>query len=493
MSSARFPLGALVTEPPTFILSFIASHLPPWVAAKIPTILGVDIRDWVDIAHTHNYQPHRLAPFEGYYTRLITSNGATILLIFSTVREARSEHKPNLLHFSYIPSAINGNSRAQIISVYPTNLEFKGKWAPHENEITLTATDDHWNELGRYWVNSDGEGIFELKLPVEDGTIDVNVKVRSRKPWEGLAIDEDCPRDGNGPEGQFAALKCLLPLHWFVWSVHSTADLSIRKLTSGNDDPEILYEGEAKAHVEKNWGRSFPTGWVWIQSIVPTTLLQDSDVKEDEDLKTPPYIAFAGGQTLVIKAFLFGFSCPPLHGGSSNAPITWSFRPLYTMLFPLPFTGRFFSPFCKEEYNSLEGLYKFEVIDWTWKFGWRKVKLLCKGPPATSSSCDSTTTTSDYVRLPCPMSDGHDNEFAKETFDAIILVEAFQWKRTSVWDIFSITKFCNPTQWQKVASQEFKRTALEWGGNYWGGRTVEISWPKWLRKRGESGDSKKKS
>lgn len=131
------------------------------------------------------------------------------------------------------------------------------------------------------------------------------------------------------------------------------------------------------------------------------------------------------------------------------------------MLLPLPFShGRHASPFCRETYDSRAGLFALQITDWTWAAGWRRVVLTCHGPPGgLLASCDpKTTTTGAYIQLPCPMSGGHDNGFAKETFEAGVLVEAW------VWDWAQ-------GGWGRVAEQRFERAALEWGGEYWGGKS----------------------
>ena len=54
-----------------------------------------------------DFAPHPGAPFEGYYTRIVTATGSTIILIFSSVFSAAD--RPHLVHFSLLPSG--GNNR----------------------------------------------------------------------------------------------------------------------------------------------------------------------------------------------------------------------------------------------------------------------------------------------------------------------------------------------------------------------------------------------
>ena len=171
-----------------------------------------------------------------------------------------------------------------------------------------------------------------------------------------------------------------------------------------------------------------------------------------------------------MKAFLLGFDIPLISRDSIENSINWTFRPIFTMLLPVPWFGGYVSPFCREEYDSKNGIFKIQVLDWTWKDGWRKVVLTCRGPAAINSKCDNSTTTSDYLELPCPMSTGHDNHFAKETFEASILVEAYVRKKSLPGSPFGNKSL---GQWKLIATQGFEKGALEWGGQYWGTKSAE--------------------
>lgn len=65
---------------------------------------------------------------------------------------------------------------------------------------------------------------------------------------------------GEGPEGWLSKLP--LPLHWFVYSLRSPVlkyellDLRTNTSISGRN---------VVAHMEKNWGKSFPKAWIWAE------------------------------------------------------------------------------------------------------------------------------------------------------------------------------------------------------------------------------------
>ncbi|KAF8445505.1 hypothetical protein BGX38DRAFT_1260657 [Terfezia claveryi] len=453
-------LWSFISEPLAFLLCLGVHFLPACLANRATTVLAAI---GFDATQCHSYQPHVHSPFEGYYTRITTKNGATILLIFSTVRNVKKEHKPHLLHFSYIPPENHG--KALVFNVYPDNLVFKGRTGGKGAELELIAIDEHGQTIGTQVVSKDSTIDYQLTLPVDDGSIEVDIQLRKGEVWGGKGSTTGPEQN---PEGPLSALEYLLPLHWFVRSGSAEAEVNIEKILrqpTGEEEEEFVWQEQGRGHIEKNWGAGFPTGWVWIQSLVPIF----GNENEAQPQESPPYVALAGGSTLGLKAFLLGFDIPFISRNSTEKSINWTFRPIFTMLLPVPWFGHV-SPFCKEEYDSKSGIFKIQVIDWTWKDGWRKVVLTCSGPAAINSKCDKSITTYDYLELPCPLSTGHDNHLAKETFEASILVEAYVWKKSLPSYPFDKRSF---GQWELIATQGFEKGALEWGGQYWGTKSAE--------------------
>ncbi|KAF8474632.1 hypothetical protein BDZ91DRAFT_711379 [Kalaharituber pfeilii] len=471
-------LFSIVLEPFIFLLCVAKHFLPTWISNPVRKftirVLGRDPTIF------HEYQPHLKAAFEGYYTRITTSSGATIVVIFSTVRNVPKEQKPHLLHFSYLPSS--STEQALVFNIYPDKLTMDGNPSVQGTELELMAFNEAGKPIGAQTIGSDGTADFWLSLPVEDGALDIDIQLTKRSPWGGVNSTS------QSPEGLLAALESLLPLHWFVWSTGSEAEVNIDKVTrcsSGEEKVEHVLGERGHGHMEKNWGASFPTGWIWIESLNPSpppVTLVASQLIENSSTS---YVTLAGGSIMGLKAFFVGFESPVLFPTSTCRSINWTFRPLFTVLLPLIGLGIYVSPFCKEEYNALAGTYKLQVVDWTVRDGWRKLVLTCAGTPGLNSSCDGEST-SNYLQLPCPMNVGHGNSFAKETFEANVLVEAYVWKKYS-----ALMSLKNRGRWEKIVNQTFNRAALEWGGSYWGSKSSEIFRPNsaWLYEvlRGKGG------
>lgn len=233
-------LAALVTEPLYFLLSLspLSLFLPP----------------------TDHFAPHPNVPFEGYYTRIVTSTNSTILIILSSVWNAPT--KPHFVHFSHIPAGAAPDLR---IDLFPSTIhDISGTRHPNGfQEFTRMA-----GALG-YCHTAEHTQTYSLRLPDPDddrAVIEVDVTLTQRTPWHAN-------NPLSTPEGAFAALTRLLPLHWNVFSHRSTAHYSVRRNNT------IWASGTGTAHVEKNWGASFPHGWTWFVfffshiSIPPLSLL----------------------------------------------------------------------------------------------------------------------------------------------------------------------------------------------------------------------------
>ncbi|KAH8151942.1 uncharacterized protein LAJ45_03935 [Morchella importuna] len=375
-------LAALLTEPAHFLLS-----LTP-LSRLLPSI--------------DHFAPHPTAPFEGYYTRIVTPSHGSILLILSSVRQA--EDKPHYIHFSHIPSVSGPQDKALQIDVFSTITDVLGERKESGfQEFTRVVSDG----IG-YCRTAEGEQKYSLRLPDpesesgDESVVEVEVTITQRAPWiEGDVL--------STPEGAFSNLVHLLPLHWNVFSHKSMAEYTVKR------GGELWLQGTGIAHSEKNWGVSFPAGWTWIQGF--------SDHKDHAGTST---FSLAGGKILGQKAFLLGYRSPKY---------SISFAPP-TTLFPFSIP----TPFCYEQHNSKAGTLSLRADN---LMRTRRIVISVAGPANHER----------WVALNCPLSTGHGNKFAYETFEATLFVVISE--RRWPWQ-----------EWVQVETAQFTNAALEFGGDY---------------------------
>lgn len=373
------PLRSLLFEPLNFLLSF--TPLSRFLPKK------------------DHFAPHPNAPFEGYYTRILTTTGSTILLIFSSVFSAID--RPHYVHFSLLPR--NGSSQHRIVvDKFPKITDANGHKFPNSiHEFSRVAKGD--GVEGTYRICRD-EQRYRLELDtVEHGKLEVSIDLTDRKAW----IPDD---DVSTPEGVFSKLIFLLPLHWNVFSTASSASYSI----TANGQP--LESGTGIAHIEKNWGISFPRGWTWIQGF------SGSPVTGEARHKARSFV-MAGGKILGQKAFLLGYR-------SEN--IEWSFGPPFTLM---PFC--FQTPLMKEAFDSKRGVARYEVGAL-----WKKLVVEVQAPSDHEG----------WLGLHCPLADGHVNTYAYESFDGSVRVKAYE-------------RACS-LEWELVEETILDGAAVEFGGDY---------------------------
>jgi hypothetical protein len=112
-----------------------------------------------------------------------------------------------------------------------------------------------------WWSERNGGMRIEGDAALVDVTLPGGVRVAAnvsgpRVPWsEGARADRD------GPEGWLARTG-LLPCHYFVHSFGSPSSYALWRAGRARRPQR----GRALAHVERNYGDAFPTGWVWGQA-----------------------------------------------------------------------------------------------------------------------------------------------------------------------------------------------------------------------------------
>ncbi|KAG0641006.1 hypothetical protein HOY80DRAFT_883894 [Tuber brumale] len=354
-----------------------------------------------------HFAPHPTAPFEGYYTRILTPE-ATILLILSSVRKAT--HKPHYVHFSYLPHPSSPSKGENLrIDLFPTITDqLLPRTAGSNVQPFRRIVSDG---IGEYTITPEKQ-TYSLRLP---GGVEVDVQLMERTPWHR-------GEELSSPEGAFGELVHLLPIHWHVFSIDSRAEYHIR--IPGRAGQEEI-RGIGKAHIEKNWGVAFPSGWTWVQAFSPPRTPTPSKAIPSHD-DGAFKLSLAGGQTLFQKAYLLSYTSPTT---------TLRFKPPFSLL-PLTLS----TPFCSDEIDSRAGLFKISVANFT-----HKIVLAVKGPEMHRG----------WIGLHCPLSGGHGNVFAYESFEGVVEVCVFR-RGLGGWGY----------KWREVERKRMEGCALEFGGGY---------------------------
>ncbi|TFY51435.1 hypothetical protein EVJ58_g10568 [Rhodofomes roseus] len=242
------------------------------------------------------------------------------------------------------------------------------------DHLSISVQDVVPNEPVSFSVTAEGIGTMSVgpesvdySINVPDAKLSLNLHLSNQRTWSNL-------HSFLGPMGPLAPLSPYLPLNWHVQTVAS--DASARLTHAG-----LTHELTGKTHFEKNWGTSFPRGWIWCQAFGP-----------DSERRT--CLSFAGGEALPgVQAFLVGYRSPRFQ---------WDFRPPFT-------TGVFgFSPWMHVHHDSRAGVVELDVRTLS-----RRLRVVVRAPP------DS------FIGLPAPLREGHEPRFAFESFRATVWAELF--------------------------------------------------------------------
>lgn len=359
--------------------------------------LKVKLQTFVDdFRRQDHFAPHTNAGFEGYYSRTQLDDGSTLAIIFCWVTAATQ--RPNLVHVSYTPSPTSA-SRVDA---------FKHEFFPELVEATTCAPLDDGQQP--FSIRAPGIGTMLVSGDTAQYTIEpansdlrISLVLSQRTPWS--ASDPFA-----GPMGVFAAFSSFLPLNWRVHSTASKAAYSIS--VAGR-----TLHGTGVSHLEKNWGKAFPEGWIWSQSFAGTGENKTS-------------LCLAGGRVLPgVQAYLIGYRSPSLQ---------WDFRPPYAMML-----GSWFAPHIQVVHDSKTGMFGLSVETHD-----RKLMLRVDALPES------------FLGLAAPYADGHRPNYAFESFSGETWVQA--WGRKSLWQEWTLLEEgeCG------VLSDGTPCSALEFGGTF---------------------------
>ena len=201
--------------------------------------------------------------FEGWFLRLVDHDAAlTVSIVFGSLRR---RHRPSsisadpfdehLIVLTYNDGR-DGSERMSRVLLDGSTVRLTGGNSASSDLGAAPPGGPHlsWWSDAHGGMRVDGDAaVVELALP-RGVRIVANISA-SRVPWDVKRPNE------AGPEGWLARTS-LLPCHYFVHSFGSRASYALWR--GGAVRPALT--GSALTHVERNWGDSFPTGWVWAQA-----------------------------------------------------------------------------------------------------------------------------------------------------------------------------------------------------------------------------------
>lgn len=203
--------------------------------------------------------------FDGWYLRLVDHRQklSLALIVGAIGSEGQSgEPLPSwTASLAVLLIASGGETRAEQLLGGWANLTVGSPPQPVRTEpaYSAPASFTFTSAAGSFSVR-DGDATAELNFP----SYRVRVITSGRVPWNPKWPDSD------GPEGVLfpRARGTILPCHYFVHSLASGASYELVPARPGVSKPEPLV-GDGFAHLETNYGSSFPGAWIWAQGVAP--------------------------------------------------------------------------------------------------------------------------------------------------------------------------------------------------------------------------------
>jgi hypothetical protein len=294
------------------------------------------------------YDPHVPSAgsfFEGWYTRIATADGNSSFAVMFGMTHAKdsvSNRAPRAMITITYQDNNNPAASMQAFSEFPDPFSV----AITRNGSAIIHNPDYKSSPNFRW--DAGElGYHETighctVMNFTVGGISFYAETISVTPWTSDG-------SGFGPAGPLDSLP--IPLHWFVYSLSSTvASYSF----SGGESKVAGFGG--RAHMEKNWGHSFPNRWVWAEAMDCT----DSSTA----------FAFSGGD-LSLWGKSLAINSSHLAGyRSRDKQLAWSFTPADSLL--------------NATIDACSGLFSFDLIH---NFLPRRLSVFMIAPAASLCTC----------------------------------------------------------------------------------------------------------
>ena len=344
-----------------------------------------------------NLRGEKLGPrFEGWYTRITDRDGRrTFAFVGGSFLPGGIPFSQTQAMPGYLAILVSdGSGKAlKVYETFPekTALSINGKRVFNENPVESCSTrfsndcpraDFTWAAQGYGYINNRN---FALDIPGE-----INIKGSFGEPvyWNNS-------KNGS-PEGITVEIP-FVPIHWYVHSLGSPTNYEYNI-----PQEKISVKSSGYAHIEKNWGKSFPSKWMWSEGITDNN---------------NSHYAFGGGEVdfgaFKMTSYLVGFH---------TQKISLDFKPQQ---------GTFFKTFI----NGCNGNFSMVIA----RYGKQLV-------------IDSSTDAKSFGKVTIPTAKGFARNGGVESFSARTTIEAYEVGVTG-----------NSTLIEK---KTFTNSALEFGANY---------------------------
>jgi hypothetical protein len=255
-----------------------------------------------------------------------------------------------------------------------------------ENPDLWSPADFEWQAPG---FGSVTENSIDITIP---DVITIKATMTDRIPWSEIFPE-------SGPEGVLLAAP--IPLHWYVSSVGSKASYEY----SVGDGPVVTSEGFA--HMEKNWGGTFPHSWVWAQGTSGNNT---------------SHFALAGGKIKIGPALI-----TPWFVGYRSPSVAWNFNPAVA--------GTVYHT----EIDACSGNFYMEAKN-----------------PAHTLIIEASADPDTFAPVSIPTSDGWKKNGGVESFSSTIKVRAYT--HSPIGGLFGIERL--------VDKRTFRNAVIEFGAGY---------------------------
>lgn len=211
------------------------------------------------LAMASPFDPHR-APrlssrsfFDGWFTRVVDhTKGLSFAVIFGSFQPAHSSMYNN----SWVALLYSAAGSTAMVTEQHF-LDQADVQITSRSSSSLGAVSSFiWeSSLGSLAVNDSSANLtFNFKA------LGLRAQLSHRVPWSSAAPNS------AGPEGWPAGLPVdLLPCNYYVHTLASQVKYTL-DFTEGQES----LEGSGFGHMETNYGKSFPSAWIWAEGISPS-------------------------------------------------------------------------------------------------------------------------------------------------------------------------------------------------------------------------------